>query len=195
MSGHFDEIYHNSGQYLIEESYWAPTEYEDYYVCDKGYVLGKKGKILKQHNGDDHGHLNVRIFENGEIHEEYIHRLVAKAFCPNPNNYPYVRHLDDDPTNNDWENLEWGTQKDNYEDSVRNNTYRPFTNEDREKSYAMSRKPIIAKNLNTNEELIFPSENDAARRLNVSQSNINGVLYGKRRHSKNWMFRFIGGSE
>ncbi len=39
--------------------------------------------------------------------EIYVHELVAKAFVPNPNNYPYVEHIDGDRTNNHANNLRW----------------------------------------------------------------------------------------
>lgn len=42
-----------------------------------------------------------------------VHRLVAKHFVDNPNNYNVVNHLDSDTTNNDSENLEWTTTKGN----------------------------------------------------------------------------------
>lgn len=42
-----------------------------------------------------------------------IHRLVAEAFIPNPDNLPIVNHLDEQPWNNDYRNLEWCTTKHN----------------------------------------------------------------------------------
>lgn len=49
-----------------------------------------------------------------------IHRLVAKAFVPNPNNLPVVMHIDDNPKNNNVKNLKWGTQKENCNSGAHN---------------------------------------------------------------------------
>ena len=43
----------------------------------------------------------------------YLHRVIAMTFIPNPQNKPYVNHIDSDKTNNKLENLEWVTQKEN----------------------------------------------------------------------------------
>ena len=45
------------------------------------------------------------------------------AYIPNPNNYPIVRHLNDNPLDNRLANLAWGTQKDNVKDSIKNNSF------------------------------------------------------------------------
>lgn len=47
-----------------------------------------------------------------------VHRLVAKAFIPNPDNKPCVLHADDDPQNPDVSNLRWGTHLENSQDMV-----------------------------------------------------------------------------
>lgn len=54
--------------------------------------------------------------DEGKYVYGYLHRLVAMAYIPNPNNYPIVRHLNDNPLDNRLANLAWGTQKDNVKD-------------------------------------------------------------------------------
>ena len=54
-----------------------------------------------------------KICSRNKIHNEQMHRLVAKAWIPNPENKPQVMHINDDSTNYLIENLKWGTQGDN----------------------------------------------------------------------------------
>ena len=55
------------------------------------------------------GRLWVELRKNGSGKYMLVHRLVALAFIPNPNNYPQINHIDENPKNNLVENLEWCT--------------------------------------------------------------------------------------
>lgn len=57
------------------------------------------------------GYKVVNLTNNGVQRQFRVHRLVAKAFIPNPNNYPQVNHRDEIKSNNNVENLEWCTHK------------------------------------------------------------------------------------
>lgn len=54
-------------------------------------------KIIKPGN-NGHGYLQVNLHKNGKQKNFFIHRLVAEAFIPNPDNLPYVNHKDEDKT-------------------------------------------------------------------------------------------------
>ena len=71
----------------------------------------------------DHGNGYVYVTlcdENGQRKNFYVHRLVAEAFLPNPDNLPQVNHLDYDRKNNKVTNLEWCTSTENVRHSLCN---------------------------------------------------------------------------
>lgn len=76
-------------------------------------------KVMKA-NLDSKGYLKYNFYKDGVIKTVRQHQLVATAFIPNPNNYPIVRHLDDNKLNNLLGNLAWGTDLDNKKDMIRN---------------------------------------------------------------------------
>lgn len=74
-----------------------------YDISKDGVVTNlKTGRIMKPlHN--HRGYLGVELDQKFY----FIHRLVAEAFIPNPNNYPQVNHINENKTDNRVENLEW----------------------------------------------------------------------------------------
>ena len=71
------------------------------------------GHVELQPRPNKKGYLRVCLSKNKKKKDLYVHRLVAEAFIPNPENLPEVNHKDGDKTNNnDW-NLEWTTHKNN----------------------------------------------------------------------------------
>jgi hypothetical protein len=81
----------------------------------------RRKRILKQYT-NELGYLKVNLYDiAGKCKKKYVHRLVAQAFIPNPDNLPVVNHIDCDKANNHVDNLEWCTQKDNIAHSIKNN--------------------------------------------------------------------------
>lgn len=202
MSRHYDEWFFSSGEYLREPGMtdWIELkDYPSYYICKEGYVM-HDGNVLKPHKGDKSGHLNIRfgkkltqdLKEHGVTTEPYIHRLVAETFIHNANNDPIVRHLDDDVNNNHVDNLAWGTQLDNHYDCVRNGNYKGFTDEMRENSYSKSRRPVICYKPDGSKEE-FRGVSEAARLLNLQESNVWKVLNKERKHTCGYYFEYKRG--
>lgn len=57
------------------------------------------------------GYCQVTLYDGNERHKFLVHRLVATAFIPNPENYSYVNHKDENKLNNSVDNLEWCTMQ------------------------------------------------------------------------------------
>ena len=85
------------------------------------YHVSNFGRVKSLHNGKtiirkpalSNGYLKVSLCKDGSIRTHKIHTLVARAFIPNPEDKPFVNHIDADKTNNCVENLEWTTQTEN----------------------------------------------------------------------------------
>jgi len=75
------------------------------------------GRILKETTRKDKMQ-TVGLLKHGERISKYIHRLAATTFIPNPLNKPCVNHIDNNPSNNRIENLEWCTHKENMHHAV-----------------------------------------------------------------------------
>lgn len=78
-----------------------------------------KGKILKFSIGT-RGYLKVVLQKERKVKTYNVHRLVAEAFIPNPNNLPQVNHIDENKLNNNINNLEWCSSKYNINFGNRN---------------------------------------------------------------------------
>lgn len=90
--------------------------FERYSVSTWGRVYdNKRGRFLVP-EVHDKGYLRVDLRDkNGKRIHMKVHRLVAKAFIENPNNYPQVNHIDGNKENNSITNLEWVTDEQNKE--------------------------------------------------------------------------------
>jgi len=68
------------------------------------------------------GHWNVSLARNNKYVKRCIHRIMAEAHIPNPNDLPCALHIDDDKNNNHISNIYWGTHAQNGKDMIENGT-------------------------------------------------------------------------
>lgn len=83
----------------------------------KGGTRNYPGKPLKTETILE-GYQRIVLMKKGIKKRYMCHRIVAQEFIPNPNNKPYVNHIDGNPANNRVENLEWCTQEENEQHSI-----------------------------------------------------------------------------
>ena len=89
--------------------------YEGIYVIDGLRVISLKfgkEKELKPVKSSK-GYLIVCLCKDGKVKNYYVHRLIAEAYIPNPDNKPYINHKNGNKTDNRIENLEWVTSSEN----------------------------------------------------------------------------------
>lgn len=90
--------------------------FPDYYADRGGKVWSKRTKVFRERKGraNTKGYKQITIKDkDGNSWQKQISRLVALTFLPNPNSYPNVLHIDNNPLNCEISNLKWGTQQQN----------------------------------------------------------------------------------
>ena len=128
-------------------------------------------KILSLTNGKG-GYLRIKFTKNGLNFFAQVHRLVAEAFIPNPNNYPQINHKDENKQNNVVSNLEWCTAK-------YNNNYGTKIQRARVKQRGRTGggkrnyKPVLQMDLNGN---IINEYKSMAEAQKMTNTHINGIV-------------------
>lgn len=166
---------------LYEVSSKGRVKRLEYTMVDKiGRKYHKKAQIIKGIL-DGCGYLQVGLFDNNNKAKQKIfkvHRLVAEAFIPNPDNKPQVNHKDEDKTNNCVDNLEWMTSKENCNYGTRN-----------ERISKTQSKPIAQYTKDGKFVQVWPSINEARQQLSLS--HISEVARGHRKTCGGFVWRYI----
>lgn len=138
-----------------------------------GVVRELKPRIEKT----DDGYLSVMLHKNSIGKVFKIHRLVAQAFIPNPNNYPEVNHIDENKQNNNVLNLEWCDHK-------YNNNYGTKPRRIGQKNS----KPIIQCSLDGSEIREWESMRAAKTELGIF--NITQALKGRYKQAGGFVWKY-----
>lgn len=128
------------------------------------------------------GYKFVILIVNNNRKTAYIHRLIAEAFIPNPDNLPCVNHKDEDKSNNIVDNLEWCTVE-------YNNTYGTRL----ERVSKTRSKPIIQYSLDDKFIRIWDSTKEAAKFIGCCRENINRCLIGATKTAFGFKWKYNDG--
>lgn len=151
------------------------------YISDNKIVPSFSKKVLENITKGyltKNGYRQIRLCKDGTKTKFYIHRLVAKAFIDNPNNYEFVNHKDENKENNCVENLEWCTKS--YNCLYSNNHMRANENT----------KIIIKQyDLNNNYITSYNSISEASRATNISKSSIIKCYKGRAKTAGKYIWK------
>lgn len=162
---------------------------KDRVVLRRGYRTNLKGKMLLQHNVK--GYKRVVLYDGSrEIHKQYmVHRLVAEAFIPNPNNEPCVNHKDENGSNNRVDNLEWCSYKynSNYGTAIERRVKHQDWNSIAEK------QSIRIEQMDTNGNLIkiWPSMMECERQTGMRSAGISKCCSGYLKSYRGYIWRKV----
>lgn len=149
--------------------------FSNYEVNEDGEIRNAETGIVFSQHKNNRGYPMVRLTDNdGNRHTVTVHRLVAKTFIPNPNEYPVVNHKDENKANNKVSNLEWCTAEYNrkYKDA-----------------FLKCQKPVVAFDDNGNIVARYNGANDAAKE-GYSFSKISSCCHGTRKTTGGLHWRF-----
>ena len=137
-----------------------------------------KEKYMKNHY-QKAGYLYTRLTKNEKSRNFFIHRLVATAFIPNPDNKPTVNHINGIHDDNNVNNLEWATYKENNIHAYKNGL----------KSQKNRRIPILQIKDGVVIK-IYSSFTELRKEGKYSSRSVRNVLYGKFKHHHGFEWRY-----
>ena len=163
--------------------------YPNYSVTDDGRVFSlnyhKEGYKKELNPGICQGYYRIVLYRDGESKTYTIHRLVALAFIPNPDNLPIINHKDENTSNNNVGNLEWC-------DYRYNNTY--GTRLERVSKIHLNRKDQSKKVKQFTKDGVFikeyPSIMEAERQTGFNHSGILSCCIGRYKQAYNYIWRY-----
>lgn len=154
-----------------------------YLISNNGQVKNaRSGRILKQ-EVNHCGYARAHLCNFADRRMRFVHRLVAEAFIPNPENKTQVNHIDGNKLNNNVENLEWSTPLENvkhsWENGLRDGNIR---------WYESKKRKVIATSIDGTDIKRFKSISEAKKYFKTN--HVSDVLNGHREQTKGYRFAF-----
>ena len=155
-----------------------------------GYFTSKEKMLKSRLSGRDekNKYLEVALYKNHKRQDVRVHRLVAKAFIPNPNSYPIINHKDGNKKNNNVNNLEWCTHKQNRQHAINNGLVKFYYGKQNKKS-----RKIMQCDIDGNCIKVWFGVREIAKETGFNYGNIDRCLRGKRPTAYGYIWRVADG--
>ena len=156
----------------------------------------RRNKLMSLTDVKGYKFVKLRDWEDKVELSYPVHRLVAQAFIPNPENKPQVDHIDTNPSNNTVGNLRWVTSLENQNNPLTLERLKAnmtaYNKSDKHKLDVQTSQghPVIQYDRNGNFIAKFPSINDAANKLGTTACCIKRVCDGNRKYHRNFVFKY-----
>jgi len=173
---------------------WKPTSYQGYSVSNLGRVRSDEREVQRKTGGvmkykarilkptmNRKGYLVVYPREKGYKKTALIHRLVAEAFIPNPENKPQVNHKDGNKQNNRVDNLEWATNLENHLHKLENDLI-PESHIPKKVAQFTLDGEFIAE---------YSSIYEAAKAIGTRQYNVSRAVNGLRKTCAGFVWKYV----
>lgn len=169
------------------EVFLSVPGYEGYYeISNLGNIKSlRSGKLMKQSKNKD-GYKLVSLTIGGKSKCFSVHRLVAFAFIPNPENLPEINHKDENPSNNCADNLEWCDRKYN----LNYGGYRERMSKT-QKEVAPRKRSVIAYHKDGSYFKTYDSIGEAENELGIGKSCISQCLRGKQKTAGGYIWKYF----
>lgn len=169
---------------------WRKIKGWPYSVSDDGQVRNdRNGRVLKTHKMSK-GYVSVSLHKEGDHQQRTVHRLVAEAFIPNPEQKPQVNHKDGNKDNNHASNLEWATNSENQLHCCYVLGKMPSAENlanMRAKAFEVNRKPVLC----VETGLVYESVRAAAKAVGVSRFAVSNVVRGIQHTAAGYHWEFV----
>lgn len=162
-----------------------------YMISSLGRCLSLSTQKLKSSRQVGKGYMAFNLWKNNVGRNEYVHRALANAFIPNPNNLPQVDHINAVRDDNRLENLRWVSVSDNH--------LNPITRERNSKSkighpalIAKESKSVVRINpKDPTDYKIYESAKKAGEIEGFNWSHIGDVCRGERNKAQGYYWKFL----
>lgn len=180
----FKDVFNYEGLYQISNYGRVKSlERKSIFYCGlrKEYLKRRVKEKFLSFNKSNNGYIQVCLTKNGKCKTFILHRLVAQAFIPNPENKPQINHIDGNKENNCVDNLEWCDASENMQHASKTGLLKSNV-----------KRSVNQYDLNGNFITTWDSITDflKAKGLNIKSSNITSCCRGNKKSAYGYKWKY-----